>query len=99
MNHGLRQLQEQRAHANSPGTFPNQVAVITGAADGIGLAAAQAFSSRGMRVCLVDIGGEKLASAEAALPGTMTIVADVSRLEDIEAVKNRVYQTWGEWMF
>ncbi len=36
------------------------VAVITGAADGIGRAAAQRFASLGMRVCLVDINADAL---------------------------------------
>ena len=46
-----------------PAFGKNKVAVITGAADGIGLAAAQAFTQLGMRVCIADIDSEKLEQA------------------------------------
>ena len=46
-----------------PALTENNVAVITGAADGIGLAAAQKYASLGMRVCMADIDTEKLHEA------------------------------------
>ena len=40
---------------------PSNVAVITGGASGIGLAAAKHFASAGMSVVIADLGGDRLA--------------------------------------
>ena len=77
-----------------PAMSPNNVAVVTGGASGIGLAAAMRFARLGMKVCIADIGGDRLADAEtklasAALGGGASIMAsavDVSRLADVEAL-------------
>ncbi len=44
------------------------VAVITGAASGIGRAAAEIFAARGMRLVLMDRSGEELSRLAASLP-------------------------------
>ena len=49
-----------------PAMSPNNVAVITGGASGIGLAAAMRFADLGMKVCIADIGDDRLAEAAAA---------------------------------
>ncbi len=43
-----------------PALTEGRVAVVTGAASGIGLAVAKRFAAMGMRVCLADLGGEAL---------------------------------------
>lgn len=48
-----------------PAFKEDNVAVITGAASGIGLAAARKFASFGMSVVLVDLDGDRLAAAHA----------------------------------
>jgi len=48
-----------------PVLSPDHVAVITGGASGIGFAAAQKFASLGMKVCIADLGADRLAAAEA----------------------------------
>ena len=46
-----------------PALAPGRVAVITGGADGIGLAAAHRFAGLGMNLVLADLDAEKLAAA------------------------------------
>jgi len=86
-----------------PAIAPNRVAVITGAASGIGLAAARRFASLGMKVCLADLPGEALersAAEVSALAGgpesVIAVATDVSRRESVEALRDRVYAAFGE---
>jgi hypothetical protein len=82
---------------------PNNVAVITGGASGIGLAAAMRFAGLGMKVCIADIGTTRLAEAEARLsavaPGgagdILVMAIDVSRIEDVSALELAVRQRFG----
>ena len=46
-----------------PALVPGSVAVITGGASGIGLAAAKRFAAMGMRVCIADIGADRIDKA------------------------------------
>jgi len=62
-----------------------KVAVVTGAASGIGAATARRLSEEGAKVVLVDWNEEPLAAVAASLPGPASSVrADVSREEDVE---------------
>lgn len=56
-HHELLQLQPTAAHQRDPdgSMFANQVIVITGAAKGIGEAAALAFAKRGAKLLLADL--------------------------------------------
>lgn len=57
--------------------MPARVAIVTGAAHGIGLATAQRLAARGMAVAAVDVDGETLAAA--ALPaGTLRLARDLA---------------------
>ena len=86
-----------------PAMSPNNVAVITGGASGIGLAAAMRFVSLGMKVCIADIGADRLAEAAAKLsslapggsPGVMTATVDVSRLDDVAGLESAVQKQFG----
>ncbi|MBK9081444.1 MAG: SDR family oxidoreductase [Rhizobiales bacterium] len=64
-----------------------KVALVTGAARGIGLATAKKFLSEGWSVGLLDIDGETLARAHEAIgaPGrTIALVADVAFPDQVE---------------
>jgi NAD(P)-dependent dehydrogenase (short-subunit alcohol dehydrogenase family) len=82
---------------------PDQVAVITGGASGIGLAAAMRFARLGMKVCVADLGGDRLAAAANQLssiaPGgaanIMAAAADVSRIEDVSGLEAAVRGRFG----
>lgn len=86
-----------------PALVPGAVAVITGAASGIGLAAAKRFAGLGLRVCIADIAGERLehAAAEVAAvaPGgsadVMAAAADVARVADLQALEAAVRERFG----
>lgn len=61
-----------------------KVAIVTGAASGIGLAIARDFAQHGVRVTLSDIDVEGGRTAAAALPGGRFLAADMSKREDVQ---------------
>ncbi len=81
----------------------NNVAVITGGASGIGLAAAMRFAGLGMKVCIADIGAGRLAEAATKLSSVakggdadvMTAEVDVSRFEQVAALAAAVEKRFG----
>ncbi len=80
----------------------NNVAVITGGASGIGLAAAIRFAKAGMKVCIADIGAERLKEAEARMSSAagdpakvMIATVDVSRVEQLQELERAVQKRFG----
>jgi NAD(P)-dependent dehydrogenase (short-subunit alcohol dehydrogenase family) len=71
-----------------------KVAVITGAASGIGRAAAEMFAARGMKLCLFDRSAEALEALARKL-GARAVVGDVSRYEDVERLREEAYAAHG----
>ena len=72
-----------------------QVAVITGAARGIGQAIALALASNGARVVLADIDESAAADAAAQIPSAISIKLDVSSEEDINACISNIGNALG----
>jgi len=83
-----------------PALQPGRTAVITGAASGIGLAAARRLAGLGMKLCLADLPGEALERAAAELErsgaNTCAVPTDVSRLEEVQRLKETAYRDFGE---
>ena len=87
-----------------PALTPGRVAVITGAASGIGLAVGKKFAAMGLKVCLADLSTEALerAGAEVAsvsplgTAGVLTVPTDVSRLDSVQALKDATWSRFGE---
>ncbi|MCP3396750.1 MULTISPECIES: SDR family NAD(P)-dependent oxidoreductase [unclassified Bradyrhizobium] len=77
---------------------PQKVALVTGAARGIGLAAAKKFLAEGWRVALLDIEGELLARAVADIgqgEATLALTCDVSDTQAVAAAMKTVEQRFG----
>jgi NAD(P)-dependent dehydrogenase (short-subunit alcohol dehydrogenase family) len=81
---------------NHPAIAPHNIAVITGAADGIGLAAAHRLAGLGMVVVLVDRDADKLLAARDAVGGNaIAIATDVSDRDAVNALATHVSQNVG----
>ena len=77
---------------------PAKVALVTGAARGIGLATAKRFLADGWRVALLDVEGELQTSAAAALKNpdnTLAITCDVSDAVAVGAAMAAVMSRFG----
>jgi NAD(P)-dependent dehydrogenase (short-subunit alcohol dehydrogenase family) len=91
------------SRVSHPALSPDNVAVITGGASGIGLAAAMRFARMGLRICIADVGADKLSQAAAALTeaapggaaGVMTAVIDVSNVDDVVRLESAVRERFG----
>ena len=80
--------------------FKDKVAVITGAASGIGMELANLCAKEGMKIVLADIDTKRLPRVERRMKREgATVVAvetDVSRREDIEKLAKITLDTYGE---
>lgn len=79
--------------------FRDRVAVVTGAASGIGLALATRFAAEGMKIVMADIESAALAQAAEGLRRKASAVlatrVDVSRPDDVERLARETYDTFG----
>ncbi len=76
-----------------------RVAVITGAASGIGLALAHVFAAQKMKLVLADVERDALVAAAEALrahaPAVLPVVTDVTRAEQVEQLAAEAYGAFG----
>lgn len=76
-------------------TMLHKIAIVTGAARGIGLATTKLFLEEGWQVAMVDRDEAELQNASAELPGTLPIHCDVSVPSMVEAMVSIVRSTFG----
>jgi NAD(P)-dependent dehydrogenase (short-subunit alcohol dehydrogenase family) len=79
--------------------FKDKVAVITGAASGIGQALAEHGVRLGMKVVLADVEAEALAKTEAEMRSAgatvLAVRTDVSQAKDVEALAQKTLEALG----
>ncbi|KAH7913968.1 hypothetical protein BJ138DRAFT_1001194 [Hygrophoropsis aurantiaca] len=85
-----------------PVIHAGRVAVITGAASGIGRAAAIELAKSGLKLALADVLEDVLVATGkevAAIVGdanVLVIPTDVAKIEDVVRLRDKVYEAWGE---
>ncbi|KAG6839078.1 hypothetical protein C0991_006160 [Blastosporella zonata] len=87
-----------------PVIIAGRVAVITGAANGIGRAAAVEFAKLGLKVAVADIDEARLVDLRNMLieqiglgeDRVLVVPTDVAQLDQVVRLRDRVYEAWGE---
>src|SRR3954469_17751608 len=79
--------------------FTGQVAFVTGAGSGMGLATARAFAESGAAVGLTDVDGAALGAAERELTAAghrvLALTCDVTDEDQVAAAVDRTVDTFG----
>lgn len=77
-------------------TFNGQVAIITGAASGLGLAIAKKLHAEGAQVAMLDLNESSLFKAAAEVGANATALpVDLSKQEQVESVVNQMAERFG----
>lgn len=72
----------------------NKIAIVTGAASGIGYAVAKALTTEGAKVVMADVNEEKLRVAAQKVGGDFS-VADLSKRKDCKALVDYALEKYG----
>lgn len=83
--------------------FENKVAIVTGAASGIGLAAAQLFAESGAAVMLADTNGQAVIEAAEVMSSqghrAVGFACDVSKEDQVAAMVKKTVEAFGRLDF
>jgi NAD(P)-dependent dehydrogenase (short-subunit alcohol dehydrogenase family) len=78
---------------------PGRVAVVTGAASGIGFGLSERFAAEGMQVVMADVEAPALAEAAARLrqqgAEIHAVVTDVSKADQVERLRDQAVEAFG----
>jgi NAD(P)-dependent dehydrogenase (short-subunit alcohol dehydrogenase family) len=86
-----------------PALTSGAVAVITGGASGIGLAAAERYARAGLKIAIADLGEDRLAQAAERIAAearggkaeVLTMAADVSHIDEVQKFEAAVVARFG----
>jgi NAD(P)-dependent dehydrogenase (short-subunit alcohol dehydrogenase family) len=86
-----------------PALSTDNVAVVTGGASGIGLAAARRFAAMGLRICLADrdsgrlqaAAGEVASVAPGGAESVLTVTTDVAKVDEVRRLEETVLDQFG----
>src|SRR5260370_10068557 len=81
-------------------SLKGRVAVVTGAASGIGLALAERFAAEGMKIVLADVEAEPLGRAERSLRSAgaevLAVPSDVSKGDQVDRLALQAVEAFGD---
>ncbi len=73
-----------------------KIAVVTGAASGIGLATAKLFAEKGAMVCMCDLFGDKLAETARDIPNAAAYTVNIADAESVNALAEQLIKEHGK---
>lgn len=77
-------------------SYKDQVAIITGAASGIGIAVAKRLAAEGVKLALLDLNGKKLDDLAKELPvETLVYELDITKESQVKEIVEEVSQHFG----
>ena len=76
--------------------FDGKVAIVTGAAEGIGLATAKLLAAEGAKVVIADLQEEKAKAAAQGISG-LGVACDVSKEDQVKACVDATLEAYGRW--
>lgn len=78
------------------GKMDGRVAIVTGAAQGIGRAVARKLADEGAQVVCADLNGEGAEAAAAELPDSLAVQVDVSKPDAVQRMVDATLERFGK---
>ncbi|MER6560578.1 SDR family NAD(P)-dependent oxidoreductase [Streptomyces sp. NPDC001027] len=92
---GRRESSGGRREGTPGGRLAGKVALVTGAASGIGLATVRRFAGEGARIVAMDLDADRTAEAVSGYDGVVPVGADIRDSAQVDAAYERVLAEFG----